>query len=264
MPTSSQLKRLIAKLPARRLFARDIEVVQQCDSTNDELKRRIADGENMGNTLLVAHHQQSGRGRSARDWWSGDAGDNLCFSLGLRYKNMPPHVVGLIGAVALADVCQQLLPDEKLAIKWPNDILLNSAKIAGFLCELPAGGDTLVLGLGVNVNTKPSSENMPYSVACLNEFGLNSEPLELLGLVIFRFEELMIRYQRRGSADFEASFLSYLQNWAPNGVRNPANQKAGALLKFSVTNGLSLDVDGEQFTQPMETINCLEKIDHVT
>ena len=177
---------------------------------------------------------------------------------------MPPHVVGLIGAVALADVCQQLLPDEKLAIKWPNDILLNSAKIAGFLCELPAGGDTLMLGLGVNISTKPSSENMPYSVACLNEFGLNSEPLELLGLVIFRFEELMIRYQRRGSADFEASFLSYLQNWAPNGVRNPANQKAGALLKFSVTNGLSLDVDGEQFTQPMETINCLEKIDHVT
>ena len=264
MPTSSQLKRLIAKLPARRLFARDIEVVEQCDSTNDALKRRIADGENMGNTLLVAHHQQSGRGRSARDWWSGDAGDNLCFSLGLRYKNMPPHVVGLIGAVALADVCQQLLPDEKLAIKWPNDILLNSAKIAGFLCELPAGGDTLVLGLGVNVRTKPPSKSMPYSVACLNEFGLNSEPLELLGLVIFRFEELMIRYQRRGSADFEASFLSYLQNWAPNGVLNPANQKAGALLKFSVTNGLSLDIDGEQFTQPMETINCLEKIDHVT
>jgi biotin-[acetyl-CoA-carboxylase] ligase BirA-like protein len=264
MPTSSQLKRLIAKLPARRLFARDIEVVEQCNSTNDELKRRIADGENMGNTLLVAHHQQSGRGRSARDWWSGDAGDNLCFSLGLRYKNMPPHVVGLIGAVALADVCQQLLPNEQLAIKWPNDILLNSAKIAGFLCELPAGGDTLVLGLGVNVKTKPSSENIPYSVACLNEFGLSSEPLELLALVIFRFEELMIRYQRRGSADFEGSFLNYLQNWAPNGVRNPSNQKAGALLKFSVTNGLSLDVDGEQFTQPMETINCLEKIDHVT
>jgi hypothetical protein len=47
-------------------------------------------------------------------------------------------------------------------------------------------------------------------------------------------------------------------------VRNPSNQKVGALLKFSVTNGLSLDVDGEPFTQPMETINCLEKIDHVT
>lgn len=264
MPTSSQLKRLIAKLPARRLFARDVEVIEQCNSTNDVLKQRISAGENMGNTLLVARHQQSGRGRSARDWWSGDAGDNLCFSLGLRYRNMPPHVVGLIGAVALADVCQQLLPNEQLAIKWPNDILLNSAKLAGFLCELPAGGDTLVLGWGVNVRSKPSGEDFPYSVACLGDYDLSCEPLELLALVIFRFEELMIRYQRCGSTDFEASFLNYLQNWAPNGVRNPANQKAGALLKFSVTNGLSLDVDGEQFTQPMETINCLEKIDHVT
>ena len=179
MPTSSQLKRLIAKLPARRLFARDVEVIEQCNSTNDVLKQRISAGENMGNTLLVARHQQSGRGRSARDWWSGDAGDNLCFSWGLRYRNMPPHVVGLIGAVALADVCQQLLPNEQLAIKWPNDILLNSAKLAGFLCELPAGGDTLVLGLGVNVRTKPSSADIPYSAACLGDYDLSCEPLEL-------------------------------------------------------------------------------------
>ena len=53
MPTSSQLKRLIAKLPARRLFARDIEVVKQCDSTNDELKQRIVAGENMGPSKLA-------------------------------------------------------------------------------------------------------------------------------------------------------------------------------------------------------------------
>ena len=74
----------------------------------------------------------------------------------------------------------------------------------------------------------------------------------------------MVHYQRCGSDSFEAEFLQYLKKWAPNGVRNPANQKAGALLKFSVTNGLTLDVDGEQFTQPSEAINCLEKINHAT
>lgn len=260
MLTSSQLKRLHAKLPARRLFARDIEIVEQCQSTNDELKKRIAAGENVSNTLLVAYDQQSGRGRSARDWWSGDAGDNLCFSLGLRHKNMAPHIVGLVGAVALADVCQQLLPSERLAIKWPNDILLNDSKLAGFLCELPAGGDTLILGLGVNVNTKPPSDEVPYSVACLNEHNLKITPLELLALVMHRFESLIVRYQRHSSSDFEDGFLNYLQLWAPNGVRNPTNQKAGALLKFSVANGLTLDVDGEQFTQAIEAINRLEKI----
>jgi BirA family biotin operon repressor/biotin-[acetyl-CoA-carboxylase] ligase len=264
MLTSSRLKRLHAKLPARRLFARNIEIVEQCQSTNDELKERIAAGENVSNTLLVANDQQSGRGRSARDWWSGDAGDNLCFSLGLRNENMAPHIVGLVGAVALADVCQQLLPNERLAIKWPNDILLNGSKLAGFLCELPAGGDTLILGLGVNVNTKPPSDEVPYSVACLNEHNLNITPLELLALVMHRFESLIVRYQRHSSSDFEDGFLNYLRLWAPNGVRNPTNQKAGALLKFSVANGLTLDVDGEHFTQAMEAINCLEKINNVT
>ena len=57
MLTSSRLKRLHAKLPARRLFARNIEIVEQCQSTNDELKERIAAGENVSNTLLVANDQ---------------------------------------------------------------------------------------------------------------------------------------------------------------------------------------------------------------
>ncbi|MFT7516438.1 MAG: biotin-[acetyl-CoA-carboxylase] ligase BirA-like protein [Myxococcota bacterium] len=265
MPTNTPLRQLLAKLSARRTFAHNIEIVTECQSTNDELKKRIAAGIDVSSTLLIAHHQQSGRGRSARDWWSGAAGDNLCFSLGLTCTDIAPHVVGLIGAVALAEVCSDLFhAPNKLAIKWPNDILLNDAKLAGFLCELPAGGNTLILGLGVNVNSKPSEAEAGYATACINEGGLDFTPTKLLALWLHRFEAAMLRFSRAGSDDFEERFLHYLQCWAPNGVRNPSNQKVGALLKFSVANGLTLDVDGETFTQTMEAIHCLEKINYDT
>ncbi|MBC8369533.1 MAG: biotin--[acetyl-CoA-carboxylase] ligase [Planctomycetes bacterium] len=265
MPINSQLNQLLAKLPARRTLAQQVEIIEQCISTNDELKARQASGINVSNSLLIARHQQGGRGRSKRDWWSGAAGENLCFSMGIPCTGITPHIIGLLGAVALASVCENLVrPENELSIKWPNDILVNGAKLAGFLCELPANESTLILGLGVNVASSPTFDSSHYATTSLAQEGCNKSPLELLSLWLFKFEQLFVQYKRVGSSEFELRFIKYLKKWAPNGVRNLSNQKQGALLKFSVAEGLTIGVNDCEFTQAMESIHRLEKIDNDT
>ncbi|MDP6963456.1 MAG: biotin--[acetyl-CoA-carboxylase] ligase [Planctomycetota bacterium] len=264
MPISIQLKKLTTALPASRIFGNSIEVIANCPSTNDELKQRISAGLPADQTLLLCNHQTSGRGRSARDWWSGAAGENLSFSLGLKFEGLPPHIVGLIGACAVANVVQRLLPRQRLAIKWPNDIMINDKKAAGFLCELPAATKILVLGLGLNVGTKPTAETVGYATSCIADFRPNLTPTQILVLWMFEFEKMMLCYSTHGSSNFENCFLDYLKAWAPNGVRIPTSEKQGALLKFSVTNGLTIGTKAEHFTQKMETISRLEKLNDDT
>ncbi|MBC8242344.1 MAG: biotin--[acetyl-CoA-carboxylase] ligase [Alphaproteobacteria bacterium] len=127
-------------------------------STNDEMKQRARAGAAEG-SLIVAREQRAGRGRGGRQWTSKPG--NLYMSLLLR----PPGSVGAVAqisflaAVALAEALLEVAPDLSPRLKWPNDVLIDGAKISGILLESSArsggGVDWLVLGMGVNVAHHP-------------------------------------------------------------------------------------------------------------
>jgi BirA family biotin operon repressor/biotin-[acetyl-CoA-carboxylase] ligase len=117
-------------------------------STNADLLRRGgAEGQ-----VLVAESQVAGRGRMGRSWVSAP-GASLTFSVLLRPVSVPaarrgwlPLLTGVSVACAVRDVS-----GVAAVLKWPNDVLAGSRKLAGILAE--QSGDAVVIGIGLNVAT---------------------------------------------------------------------------------------------------------------
>ena len=130
---------------------RSLEVVESIGSTNAELLARAGAGADEG-TVLLAEHQEAGRGRLDRTWTSPPrAGLTVSF---LVRPDVPAARRGwlpLLTGVALAESVGEAT-GVRASVKWPNDLLaLDGRKLAGILAE--AAGGAVVVGTGLNVNT---------------------------------------------------------------------------------------------------------------
>lgn len=135
-----------------------IEYIPETDSTNTEMKRRIAAASVSDGLLLYAGSQSAGRGQRGNSWLSLD-GDGLYATMVLHPASLPVEelpVVVKACALAVAEVVDELIGRSvEATIKWPNDILVEGRKIAGVLVETGIRGDQvyeLVLGFGINLN----------------------------------------------------------------------------------------------------------------
>lgn len=128
-----------------------LEWHEEIDSTMRRAGERAAGGCPEG-VAVLADVQSAGRGRRGRDW-SAPAGTSLLCSLVLRPATDQPllPLLGLLAGVALAGCAAAHAPAVDVALKWPNDLLLDGRKAAGVLLE--AGpGEAVVLGIGLNVD----------------------------------------------------------------------------------------------------------------
>jgi BirA family biotin operon repressor/biotin-[acetyl-CoA-carboxylase] ligase len=146
-----------------------IETIPTTGSTNADLLRRLGEGEPLAEGYwLVADRQLAGRGRQGRDWFDG-AGNFMGSTLvHCRPGDPPAPSLALLAGLALHEVVSALLPPPHLAeLKWPNDLLIGGAKLAGILLE--AQGATVVVGIGVNLAAAPQLTDRPTS--SLAQFG---------------------------------------------------------------------------------------------
>jgi BirA family biotin operon repressor/biotin-[acetyl-CoA-carboxylase] ligase len=127
----------------------------QIGSTNDEARRLASEGAPHG-TVVHADEQTAGRGRLSHTWFSPPG--NLYISILLR-TGLPAarnSELSFLAALAVADTVQALMPRQIHAmLKWPNDVLVNGAKIAGILLE--QADDAIIIGIGLNVLEAPSN-----------------------------------------------------------------------------------------------------------
>ena len=129
-------------------------------STSDLCRTLAADGEPDGLAVL-ARRQSAGRGSRGRGWTTPPG--NLALSVLLRPDLAPRDAaqMSLLAGVAVAETVAEFLPfpsSPALALKWPNDVLLDGAKLAGILTESHGTGaviDWVVLGIGVNLAHAP-------------------------------------------------------------------------------------------------------------
>jgi BirA family biotin operon repressor/biotin-[acetyl-CoA-carboxylase] ligase len=124
-------------------------------STSDEARRLATAGAAHG-TVVHADEQRAGRGRLARTWVSPPG--NLYVSVLLRLDLPPARLpeLSFVTALAVADAVEALLPRHvRVMLKWPNDVLVWGAKIAGILLE--QADDATIIGIGVNVLHAPKT-----------------------------------------------------------------------------------------------------------
>ena len=135
---------------------------ESLDSTNEEALRRLAARERTP-FWIVADEQTRGRGRSGRRWQS-PAG-NLYATLVIETRVSPSVATQLsfVAGLAVHEAVAAHLPADqlpRLRLKWPNDVMLGAAKLAGILLEsLPSPkrkGLTVILGMGINVAFAPT------------------------------------------------------------------------------------------------------------
>lgn len=145
-------QRLRAELAAGKI-GRRIEWRLHVHSTQDELRKLDREAED--GTVLIAETQHAGRGRLTRSWFSAVGG--IWMSVLLRptwpkSHQMLPLAFAAAAGRAIGDVTK--IPS---VLKWPNDLIVRSRKLAGMLAEASYQGnklDHMILGLGVNANIK--------------------------------------------------------------------------------------------------------------
>lgn len=148
-------------------FSRNVVFRQQVGSTND-LARQLAEEHAPEGTLVIAEEQTAGRGRMGRSWES-PPGASLMMSILFRPDIQPAEVNRLVMAVGLAtaEACEAV-SDERIGIKWPNDLQISGLKVAGILPESALVGDRLawaVVGIGINVNQEFTPDRSLWGTA---------------------------------------------------------------------------------------------------
>lgn len=156
-------------------------VLGDIDSTNAEAHRRAAEG-TTGPVWITSRRQLTGRARRGRNWVS-EAG-NLYASLlmpfdgELRSAGTLPLVAALAVHRAIAGVLPQA--DERLRLKWPNDVLISGAKVNGILLESVPRPERLSIIIGCGINCAHHPENPAYPATNLAAEGADVDPDGLL------------------------------------------------------------------------------------
>lgn len=156
-----------------------VQVVAETGSTNADLLRAAAAGA-PDRTVLAARHQTAGRGRLDRRW-DAPAGANLLVSLLLRDVPDAPHVLTQRVGLAAIVACERVA-GVRPVLKWPNDLLLADAKLAGILAQADLGPTpTVVVGIGLNVGWAPEGAA---------RLGEGVDPLDVLAAMLRAYDEL--------------------------------------------------------------------------
>lgn len=103
---------------------------------------------------LIADRQSAGRGRAGRAWSDGFGNFMGSTVVNLRGSDALPQTLALIAGLAVHEtVCAVAPALADLYLKWPNDLLVGEAKLAGILLERQR--DAVVIGIGVNLARAP-------------------------------------------------------------------------------------------------------------
>jgi len=182
------------------------------DSTNLEARRRIAAGAADG-TIVTAREQTAGRARRGRGWTSPPG--NLYWTQ-VRYPTPGwPPVWGLsmVAGLAVHDLARDALPATvSVTLKWPNDVLVNGAKVAGILLESgeESGRAWVVTGIGVNLVSAPSG-GLVYAATDLRTAGaVDLDRDRAVAVLTGHVARHVAAYLDGGLAEIRARVLAHL------------------------------------------------------
>jgi biotin-(acetyl-CoA carboxylase) ligase len=251
-------ERLRRMLPCAQQLGSRLLLLAECNSTQDLLRAEVARvGCDSAGLLVLSESQLHGRSRRARDWWTGPPSANLAVSLVIHSPPSPLESLTMHAACALADATGPEARGHRIALKWPNDLLLNGEKVAGILAETGFEAGIALLGFGVNLRVAPPAEAAPYPTGSLHP---TVDREAFLARWLISLERRLIHARFCGPARLEKDCLRLLRAWAPHGVQEARSAIAGPLVQFSVQDGLTWGFEGAEITRPLGWIDRLDAL----
>ncbi|MEP3450473.1 MAG: biotin--[acetyl-CoA-carboxylase] ligase [Parasphingorhabdus sp.] len=185
-----------------------METVAVTASTNADLKERVLSGNVEEGHWLRAERQSGGIGRLGRKWESPE-GNLYCSTVVKTDDGDPsPSSLSFVASLAVHEAMKKCVPNGQLLLKWPNDVLLNDAKVCGILLEQV--GDSVVVGMGINVAVAPQVEGKV--TISLHEAGAMTAltAADFLNLLCDSFAKRLQQWRSKGAQ----SILSDWQEFA--------------------------------------------------
>ena len=179
---------------------------------------------------LVAMAQEAGRGRQGREWVSEEGNFFGSTLVAIAADDPAPQSLSLVAGLALIEAVDLAVPGQALMLKWPNDLMLANAKLAGILLE--RSGDRVIVGFGVNLASAPKIPGR--DAAALNGALL---PQAFAPLLAGSFARMLSLWR---SSEPEAFARAWLERAHPVGTHLTVHSGGGE--KVSGTfDGLELD-----------------------
>lgn len=168
---------------------------EELESTNKTAFELANLGKIFDSEIILAKKQTAGKGRKNRDWNSPEG--NLYFSLILQPKISLEKIslISFVAATALKlaveDVFDNQKLQQKISLKWPNDLLIDEKKCGGILLESKFNQKTcefVILGIGVNIDSSP--DNVIYPASNFKRNGIKISPEDFLKKFLNHFEKI--------------------------------------------------------------------------
>lgn len=239
IPDKLDSKTIVYSLKTQK-FGHNAEIYDSIDSTNSRAKILALNGAQEG-TIVIAEAQTAGRGRMERVWVS-PAKKGLWLSIILKPPISPERAPELtvLAAIATAKALEDFAR-LRAAIKWPNDIVINSRKLCGILAEIQAEPDcvhSVVMGIGINVNMQ--RDDFPvhlqdFATSALIETGKVLSRRELLLVLLENLESVYYEYIKSNGLE---PFLGFYKSRSATLSRN-----VNVIERGSSFEGYALDID---------------------
>lgn len=231
-----------ARAAGYRLIVRD-----EVGSTMEEARRALQQGD-PGQLWIVARSQNAGRGRHGRQWTSPPG--NLYASLLLVNPCEPALApqLGFVAGLALHDAAARVtgLAAPRLALKWPNDLLVDGAKCSGLLLEGESGAGRFAVIAGLGVNIASCAQGTPYPASFLRAHAPDVTIEATLVALAEAFAERFAIWQRPGG--FGPTRQAWLERAAFLGqtitIRPPSGAVTGVFSGLDPAGRLLLETPG--------------------
>ncbi|RNJ63079.1 MAG: biotin--[acetyl-CoA-carboxylase] ligase [Porphyrobacter sp. IPPAS B-1204] len=184
-----------------------IHLTEQTGSTNADLAAALRSGEGWAEgSWLVARRQTAGRGRQGREWFDG-AGNFMGSTVVQMADNGPPPAsLSFVAALAVHDAALAVLGEAApLALKWPNDVLLDGGKLSGILLEMVRGH--IVVGIGVNLARAPQLDER--QTAALADLGVPPALEDFAAFLAAAFDRRLEAWRTYGLGPTLQAFLTH-------------------------------------------------------
>ncbi|MPZ60749.1 MAG: biotin--[acetyl-CoA-carboxylase] ligase [Propionibacteriales bacterium] len=201
---------------------REVVVVDETGSTNSDLAAEARAGAEDG-LVLVAEHQQHGRGRLDRSWTAPPRAA-VTFSVLVRPAGLPtgrwpwmPLLTGVAVCEAVRRHCEV-----GATLKWPNDVMVEDRKLAGILLERVDAGDgtpAAVIGVGLNVSSRPDELPVPEATSLALEGASTTDRTVVLRQILRTFEWLYWGWLVSGGDSAGGLAVSYAERCSTLGRR---------------------------------------------
>ncbi len=181
-----------------------VEILDEVGSTNDEAHRRAAAGER-GPIWIATRRQTAGKGRSGRAWveaGEGNVAATLLFMPSCALARLPE--LSLVAGVATYDAVGEALSIgsvERLELKWPNDVLVDGAKVSGILIESGNHGAEVVSLVGIGINVASAPDVPDRAVTSLSAHGCPLDASAVLDRLVARMAHWLRVWEAAGGFD---------------------------------------------------------------